>query len=79
MVPSRPSRSFAQQYYNTSARLAPQPAVLLFSCYLEKKGGVQDEKLESFLSNNLPGMLICLLIAVPSWLLGKRFPVIGVL
>ena len=35
------------------------------------------KKLESFLSNNLPGMLICLLIAVPSWLLGKRFPVIG--
>lgn len=26
---------------------------------------------------NLPGVIVCLLIAVPSWFLGKKFPVIG--
>ena len=25
----------------------------------------------------LPGLLLCLAIAAPCWLLGKRFPVIG--
>lgn len=30
-----------------------------------------------FLKKNGPGLLICLAIAVPSWLLGKRFPVVG--
>ena len=29
------------------------------------------------IKQNLPGILICLLIAVPSWLIGKKFPVIG--
>ena len=31
----------------------------------------------TFVSNNLKGILLCLLIAVPSWFLGKAFPVIG--
>ncbi len=30
-----------------------------------------------FLKKNIPGILVCLVIAVPSWLLGKKFPVIG--
>ena len=30
-----------------------------------------------FLKENWKGLLICLAIAVPSWFLGKRFPVIG--
>ncbi len=30
-----------------------------------------------FLKKNGPGLLVCLAIAVPSWLLGKRFPVVG--
>lgn len=30
-----------------------------------------------FLKKNGPGLLVCLAIAVPSWLLGKRFPVAG--
>ncbi|MCF0145960.1 MAG: YeiH family putative sulfate export transporter [Eubacterium sp.] len=29
------------------------------------------------IANKIPGVLICLAIAVPSWLLGKAFPVIG--
>ena len=28
-------------------------------------------------SRKLAGILVCLVIAVPSWLLGKKFPVIG--
>ena len=31
----------------------------------------------NFLKENWKGLLICLAIAVPSWFLGKRFPVIG--
>lgn len=31
----------------------------------------------SWLKKNTPGILLCLAIAVPSWLLGKRFPVAG--
>ncbi|MET0017484.1 putative sulfate exporter family transporter [Oscillibacter sp.] len=30
-----------------------------------------------FLKKNGPGLLVCLAIAVPSWLLGKCFPVVG--
>ena len=30
-----------------------------------------------FVRKNAPGMLICLVIAVPAWLLGQRFEVIG--
>ena len=29
------------------------------------------------LKKNIPGIAVCLLIAIPAWLLGKRFPVIG--
>lgn len=31
----------------------------------------------TFITKNLKGILLCLLIAVPSWFLGKAFPVIG--
>lgn len=31
----------------------------------------------SFLKKNGKGLLLCLVIAVPSWLLGKQFPIIG--
>ena len=31
----------------------------------------------AFVKKNLKGMLLCLLIAVPAWFLGKLFPVIG--
>ena len=31
----------------------------------------------SFLKNNWKGLLLCLCIAVPSWFLGKQFPIIG--
>ena len=31
----------------------------------------------NFLKKNGPGLLVCLAIAAPSWLLGKRFPVVG--
>ena len=31
----------------------------------------------NFIKKNAPGMLVCLAIAVPAWLLGKLFPVIG--
>lgn len=30
-----------------------------------------------FLKKNYKGLLLCLLIAVPSWILGKKFPIIG--
>ncbi len=29
------------------------------------------------LTEKIPGILVCLLIAVPAWLLGKQFPVVG--
>ncbi|MEG0744620.1 MAG: YeiH family protein [Erysipelotrichaceae bacterium] len=29
------------------------------------------------MKKNLPGILLCLLIAIPAWLLGKQFPIIG--
>ena len=29
------------------------------------------------LKNTLPGILLCLFIAIPSWLLGKAFPLLG--
>lgn len=31
----------------------------------------------SFIKNNWKGILLCLCIAVPSWFLGKQFPIIG--
>ena len=31
----------------------------------------------NFMKKNLSGILVCLIIAIPSWLLGKIFPVIG--
>ena len=31
----------------------------------------------NFLKKNLPGILVCFAIAVPAWLLGKAFPIIG--
>lgn len=34
-------------------------------------------QMNEFFSKNLRGILICLIIAIPSWLLGKQFPVIG--
>ena len=30
-----------------------------------------------FVRKNAPGILICLVIAVPAWLLGQRFEVVG--
>ena len=30
-----------------------------------------------FLKKTAPGLLLCLILAVPSWLLGRAFPVIG--
>lgn len=30
-----------------------------------------------FFTKNVKGLLLCLLIAVPSWSLGKQFPIIG--
>ena len=30
-----------------------------------------------FIKKNAPGIILCLVIAVPSWLLGKQFPVVG--
>ena len=31
----------------------------------------------SWIRKNVPGLLLCLAIAVPSWFFGKRFPIIG--
>ena len=31
----------------------------------------------NFMKKNIRGIFICLIIAIPSWLLGKIFPVIG--
>ena len=31
----------------------------------------------SWIRKNVPGLLLCLVIAVPSWFFGKRFPIIG--
>lgn len=31
----------------------------------------------NFIKKNIPGILVCFLIAIPSWLIGKAFPVIG--
>lgn len=35
------------------------------------------EKKPSKVLSNLPGILVCLAIAIPSWFLGKQFPIIG--
>ena len=29
------------------------------------------------IKKNIYGILVCLVVAIPSWLLGKQFPVIG--
>lgn len=31
----------------------------------------------NFIKKNLPGFILCLIIAIPSWFLGKAFPIIG--
>ena len=31
----------------------------------------------NFLKKSIPGILLCLIIAVPSWFLGQAVPVIG--
>lgn len=31
----------------------------------------------NWIRKNMPGVLVCLAIAVPSWMLGKQFPVVG--
>ena len=31
----------------------------------------------NWIRKNAPGLLLCLVIAVPSWFFGKRFPIIG--
>lgn len=31
----------------------------------------------NFIKKNWIGILVCFIIAVPSWLIGKRFPVVG--
>jgi len=33
--------------------------------------------MESFIKNNWLGIVTCMVIAIPSWLLGKQFPIIG--
>lgn len=33
--------------------------------------------MKNFVSENVMGVLLCLLIAVPSWFLGKEFPIVG--
>ena len=30
-----------------------------------------------FIKKNYKGLLLCLVIAIPSWILGKMFPIIG--
>ena len=30
-----------------------------------------------FIKKNVPGIGLCLLIAIPSWVLGKLFPIVG--
>lgn len=49
--------------------------MVLFSCCVRKKlsGGKEME----FVKKNWKGMLVCIAIAVPSWFLGKQFPIIG--
>lgn len=37
----------------------------------------KENKLLSFIKNSWKGLLLCLAIAVPSWFLGKLFPIIG--
>lgn len=36
-----------------------------------------EETKMNFLKKNIPGLLLCLVIAVPSWFLGQAVPVIG--
>lgn len=31
----------------------------------------------NFLKNSIPGIILCLAVAIPSWFLGERFPIIG--
>ena len=40
-------------------------------------GPTESEKRMEFWKKTAPGVLMCLALAVPSWLLGRTFPVIG--
>ena len=38
---------------------------------------LREETIMNFIQKNFKGILVCFLIAIPSWLIGKSFPVIG--
>lgn len=42
--------------------------------YMKRKRGYW---IMSFIKKNLTGIMVCLIIAIPSWILGKIFPVVG--
>ena len=37
----------------------------------------EDISIMSFIRKNGAGILLCLAIAIPSWIIGQRFPVVG--
>jgi uncharacterized membrane protein YadS len=44
---------------------------------MSRKTNEAEAKLEIKWFHRIPGMLLCLIIAIPAWLLGKVFPIIG--
>lgn len=45
--------------------------------FLVRRGDIMEEKKLLFLNKNIIGVVLCLTIAMPAWLLGKQFPIIG--
>ena len=50
---------------------------LYYNHTIKFRKDINMNSIKSFLSKNLFGMLICFLITLPAWFLGKRFPIIG--
>ena len=62
-------------------------SVIIYNCFIKIQlltpivptvtKNLREETIMNFIQKNFKGILVCFLIAIPSWLIGKAFPVIG--
>lgn len=62
-------------------------SVIIYNCFIKIRlltpkaptitKNLREETIMNFIQKNFKGILVCFLIAIPSWLIGKSFPVIG--
>lgn len=62
-------------------------SVIIYNCFIKIRlltpivptvtKDLKEETIMNFIQKNFKGILVCFLIAIPSWLIGKSFPVIG--